>query len=103
MWAIDTTASGVVTASVLDGMPATSASLGSCTITLPPASATAAAPAAPSSSAPESTTATAREPQARASERNIGSAAGRTPFSVGPWLSSTASARTSRCWSAGAT
>ena len=91
-----TTASGLVTAIVLDGMPGTSASRGSCTTTLPPATATATAPAAPSSSAPESTTATARSPQEPASERNIGSAAGRTPFSFGPRLSSTASARTSR-------
>ena len=41
-------------------------------------------PAAPSSSAPESTTASRAAPRRAASERNIGSAAGRTPFSFGP-------------------
>ena len=92
-----------VTASALAGMPGTSASSGSWTITCPPACAIASAPAAPSSSAPERTTATAAAPQAPASERNIGSAAGRTPFSFGPRLSSIRSARISRWWSAGAT
>jgi hypothetical protein len=92
-----------VAARAADGMPGTTASEGSWTITRPPASATATAPAAPSSSEPDNTIAMPRSPQARASERNIGSAAGRTPFSFGPRLSSTTSARISRWKSAGAT
>ena len=76
MWAIGTTRSGVVTAITLDGIPATSASCGSWTTTVPPASATAAAPTAPSSSAPESTTATARSPGARErAEHRVGGGA----------------------------
>jgi hypothetical protein len=65
-------------------MLGTVASPGSWTITTPPASVTARAPLLPSPSAPERTTATALSPYAAASDRSIGSTAGRTAFSFGP-------------------
>ena len=61
-------------------MPANSADVGSCTITVPPRDFTAPTPIAPSRPVPVNTQATARGPYAPATDSNSRSADGRTKW-----------------------
>src|SRR6266849_4681616 len=72
------------------GMPAITADPLSWAIPPPPAARIARTPSAPSRPIPVSTTPTLRAPKTRATERNSGSAAGRTPHTGGSWSSAMA-------------